>query len=315
MHGPNRPMNTSSQSKSTARGMPRALSTQLVAIFDLLESLRSRKAIVLLLLYFLGALGASAIFIRILTAIKERLEEEVGQAVDMTQLMSNPGMERVMGALAGNTEVAKAIVQIPPMALFYGWLAMNFVPLLVLFTSSDSISGDLSSGAVRFSLFRADRLSWAAGKLIGQTCLMMVGVLVGALACWLVGWLWLDGMPLGSTAYWLLRISGRTMVYSFAYLGMVMCASELTRTGIRSAALALAIMFFNSLAGGIVQAGPIMEQAPSFFFAVSKLFPNGHYLELWHPGLFQSGTAMLGLVVIGLGYFALGFLRFARRDA
>jgi hypothetical protein len=105
------------------------------------------------------------------------------------------------------------------------------------------------------------------------------------------------------------------MVYSFAYLGMVMCASELTRTGIRAAALGLAIMFFNSLMGGIVQAGFIAEQAPQFFYAVSKLFPNGHYLELWHPRWWQSGTAMLGLIVIGLGYFGLGYLRFARRDA
>jgi hypothetical protein len=308
-------MNTSSQSKKVPKTMPRWLTTRLVATFDLLESLRSRKAIVLLLLYFLGALGASAIFIRILTAIKERLEEEVGRSVDMVQLWSNPGMERVMGALAGDAEVAKAIVQIPPMALFYGWLAMNFVPLLVLFTSADAISGDLSSGAVRFSIFRADRLSWALGKLIGQTCMMMVGVLTGALACWFIGLIWLEGFSPGATAWWLLRISGRTMVYSFAYLGMVMCASEITRTGIRAGGLALGIMFFNSLAGGIVQAGPIMDIAPQFFLAVSKLFPNGHYLELWHPRWLVSGPAMVGLVLIGLAYFALGFLRFGRRDA
>jgi hypothetical protein len=75
------------------------------------------------------------------------------------------------------------------------------------------------------------------------------------------------------------------------------------------------MMFFASLAGAIVQAGPIMEQAPGFFGAVSKLFPNGHHLALWHPSLVQSGLAMLGLVTIGLAFFALGFWRFARRDA
>ena len=45
-----------------------------------------------------------------------------------------------------------------------------------LFTSADTIAGDVQSGAVRFSLFRVDRLSWAAGKLVGQTCLMAMGV-------------------------------------------------------------------------------------------------------------------------------------------
>lgn len=290
-------------------------SVRLVAVFDLLESLRSRKAVVLLSLYLVGAVGASAIFIRILTALQERLSEEVGQAVDMKQLMENPGMERVVGALAGDAEIAKAIVAIPPMALFYGWLAMNFVPLLVLFTSADAISGDVASGAVRFSLFRTDRISWAVGKLIGQTALMAVGVLLGAIACWVMGMIWLDDMPAGDTAYWLLRISGRSIVYCFAYLGMVMCASQLARTGARSGGLALLMMFFASLAGSIVQAGPIAEQAPAFFEAVSKLFPNGHHLALWHPGWGQSGLAMLGLVTIGLVFFALGFWRFSRRDA
>jgi ABC-type transport system involved in multi-copper enzyme maturation permease subunit len=310
-------MNTSSQSTQSTQStaMPRAVSIRLVAGFDLLESLRSRKAIVLLALYFLGSLGASAIFIQVLGAIRERLEEEIGRAVDMQQLMESPGMARVLGALIGDSEVGKAIIAMPPLAVFYGWLAMNFVPLLVLFTSSDAISGDLANGAVRFSLFRTDRVSWATGKLIGQTSLMAVGVLVGAVACWLMGLIWLDKMPLASTAYWLLRISGRVVVYSFAYLGIVMCASQLARTPIRSGGLALLIMFFCSLAGSVMQAKPIAEQAPGLFGALSKLFPNGHYLALWHPSALESGGAMLALIVMGLAFFALGFWRFSTRDA
>jgi ABC-type transport system involved in multi-copper enzyme maturation permease subunit len=298
-----------------SRPMSRATSVRLVAEFDLLESLRSRKALVLLMLYALGAAGGAAIFVRVLVAIRERLEEEVGRAVDMKQLMENPGMERIAGALTGDVDVASAVVGIPPMALFYGWLAMNFVPLLVLFTSADAVAGDLSSGAVRFALFRTDRLSWALGKLAGQTALMAVGVLAGALAAWGVGALWLDGMPKGDTALWLLRISGRTIVYSFAYLGMVFCASQLTRTTIRAGGLALLFMFFSSVAGSIVQAEFIAERAPSLFLGLSKLFPNGHHLWLWHPRAFESSTAMLGLVAIGLAYFAAGFWRFGSRDA
>lgn len=295
--------------------MPRLQSVRLVAGFDLLESLRSRKAVVLILLYALGAFGGSAIFIRVLIAIQERLEEQLRQPVGMKELMESPGMARVAGALAGDPDVASAIVAIPPMALFYGWLAMNFVPLLVLFTSADAVSGDLSSGAVRFSLFRTDRLSWALGKLVGQTCLMAVGVLVGALACWVTGVLWLEAMPLGNTAYWLLRISGRTIVYSFSYLGMVMCASQLAKTTVRAGGLALLIMFACSLGGSIVQARPIERQAPELFGALSKLFPNGHHLALWHPGATHSVTAMVALVAIGLCFFALGHWRFAKRDA
>jgi hypothetical protein len=135
------------------------------------------------------------------------------------------------------------------------------------------------------------------------------------MSCWLIGLLWLDDMPAADTAYWLLRISGRTIVYSFAYLGMVMCASQLARTPIRSGGLALLIMFTCSILGGVAQAEPIATQSPGLFGALSKLFPNGHYMELWHPGWVESGTAMVGLVAIGLAFFALGFWRFATRDA
>ncbi len=295
--------------------MSRALSVRLVAGFDLLESLKSRKAVVLLCLYLVGALGASAIFIRLLSVVRERLEEQLGGTVEVKEVMESPGMARALGALAGDADVAQALVGIPPMALFYGWLAMNFVPLLVLFTSADAVSGDLSSGAVRYSLFRTDRLSWALGKLIGQTSLMALGVLVGALACWVMGILWLDRMPVGDTAIWLLRISGRSIVYSFAYLGMVMCASQLARTNARAGGLALLIMFLNSVVGSVLQTEWIAERSPVLFGALAKLFPNGHHLELWHPGLVESGGAMVGLVGIGLGYFALGFWRFSTRDA
>lgn len=294
---------------------PRLHSIRLVAAFDLRESLSSRKAIVLLALYTLGSLGASLLFVRALEGIRERLEEDIGQKVSLADVMGSPGMARIAGVLAGDAEVAGAIVAIPPMALFYGWLAMTFVPLLVLFTSADAVAGDVSSGAVRFSLFRTDRISWAAGKLIGQTCLMAVGVLAGAIACWAVGFVGLDGMAPVDTALWLLRIGGRTVVYGFAYLGMVVCASQLAVTPIRAGGLALGLMFVSSVVGSILQAEPIAARAPAVFEALSKLFPNGHYLELWHPGVVQSVGAMVGLVAIGLAFSALGFLRFSRRDA
>jgi ABC-type transport system involved in multi-copper enzyme maturation permease subunit len=295
--------------------MTHAQSIRLVATFDLLESLRSRKAIVLLSLYALGALGASGLFIRLLTSIQAQFTEQFGQAVDMKMIMESPGMARLVGELAGDPEVATAIVAVPPMALFYSWLATTFVPLLVLFTSSDAVSGDVASGAVRYSLFRVDRISWAVGKLIGQTSLMAVGVLLGALVCWLTGLIWLDGMPSAETGYWLLRIAGRSTVYCFAYLGIAMCASQLARTNARAGGLALVMMFFASLLGGLTKAEPIKKSSPEMFGALAKLFPNGHELSLWHPSWLYSGTAMLGLVCIGLAWFALGFWRFSTRDA
>jgi len=38
-------------------------------------------------------------------------------------------------------------------------------------------------------------------------------------------------------------------------------------------------------------------------------------LHLWHPSHLTQGLAFVGLILIGLAWFALGYLRFSRRDA
>ncbi len=286
-----------------------------VALFELLESLRSMKALVLMLLFLLGAFVGSALFVKMLVNIQGQLTEQFGQAVDMKMLMESPGTLKLVERLVGDADVAKSVVTIPPLALFYGATALTFGPLLVLFTSSDAISSDVASGAVRFSLFRVSRIDWAAGKLLGQTLLMMVAVLLGAVGCLAAGAFWLDGMALGATAWWLLRVSGSCVVYSFAYLGVAMCASLLARTNAVARLLAVVMMFLCSVIGGLLQGPFINRRAPELFTALSKLFPNGHSLALWHPGWVERGGAMLALVAIGLGFFALGFVRFYRRDA
>ena len=243
------------------------------------------------------------------------MTEQVGSAVTMKMIMENPSMAEGLGKVMGDPELARAMLATPPMALIYGELAPLFVPLLLLVTSADAIAGDVASGGVRYSLFRVDRVSWALGKLVGQTALMALGVLLGALVWWLAGAIWLDGMPLAETGLWLLRIAGRATVYSFAYLGMAMCASQLTRTTFRAVGLALAIMFACKILGAITQLKPLKDSSPGMFGALSKLFPNGHELALWQPGWFDSGMAMVALICIGLAWFGIGFLRFSARDA
>ncbi len=95
-------------------------------------------------------------------------------------------------------------------------------------------------------------------------------------------------MPAADTAYWLLRICGRAIVYSFAYLGMVMWASQVARTSARAGGLALILLFLNWLAGTVLQSEWVEEQAPALMHALAKLVPAGHSLGLWHPDLVRS---------------------------
>ncbi len=297
--------------------MERLRNIWLVAAFDLLESLRSRKAIALLLLYLVASLGGSAIFIHVLGELRDSIGQELGLMGRMATaaLLQSEELVQMIGKLVGDEPLARSLLSIPVLALFYGWFSMTFIPLLVVLTSADAIAGELASGSVRYTLFRIDRLSWALGKLLGQLCLMVLGVALGAAGCYLLGLILLDGFEPLESAWWIARLAGRSAFYGFAYLGVALCASQLVRTPAMARGLGLLLLFFCWLSGNLLQSRTLTDLAPAVVSGARKLFPNAHTLDLWRPEVLDRSVAMLALVLIGLGFFALGFWRLARRDA
>ncbi len=59
----------------------------------------------------------------------------------------------------------------------------------------------------------------------------------------------------------------------------------------------------------------MIEAVPVLSGSLRQLFPVAHRLDLWRPGLEASAPALLLLLALGSSYIALGYLRFARRDA
>lgn len=292
--------------------MPSFRTVGLVALFELYESLRSRRAIALLALYSIAALGASAAFIRTLDALRAQLGPSAAMAESLVE--SEPFV-REIGQLLGSIDLARSMVAIPPLALFYGWLALNAVPLLVVFTSSDAIASDRDSGAARFVLFRTDRLSWALGKLAGQLSLMVVGVALGAVVSLVLGRWLLRDFSLASNAWWMARFGGRACCYGFAYLGLALCASQWARSPGRARWFGMALLTGCWLLGDMLQAQVVVDKIPMLASAVFKLLPAAHYEALWQPAFALRLRAMMALLAIGMGFFALGFVRFARQDA
>src|SRR5256885_17073100 len=120
---------------------------------------------------------------------------------------------------------------------------MTFIRLLVTLASGDAIASEVSSGSVRYALFRSDRFSWAMGKLLGEAALMSLGIAAGALGVWLMGMFFMAGFEPLATGWWLARFSVRVWFYGFAYLGLAMGASQLTRSVNGSRALAVPFPF------------------------------------------------------------------------
>ena len=111
----------------------------LVASFDLFESVRSRKFLALLVLHVLGAVVSTLVFVKILAEFETVLATQLGVAETakpgtMTEeLMNSPETLEVLTGLMQDAELAKELVSVPPLALFYGWIALFVLPALVVF--------------------------------------------------------------------------------------------------------------------------------------------------------------------------------------
>ena len=224
-------------------------------------------------------------------------------------------MLEVLTGLVGDASLAAELVSVPPIALFYGWMSLSFVPLLVTFTSSESISAALASGSCRYSLFRIDRLSWVSGKLVGQLLLMVTGILVGAAGVWVIGYLQMNNFTGLDTAVWLLRFSGRASVYGFAFLGVTLGLSQITRSVNGARAMALLALLALSVGGALLLVPDVTEYAPVAAETARQLFPNAHKLNLWRPDLLLRASAVMMLTALGLIAFGAGHQWMSRRDA
>ena len=293
----------------------------IVAAFDLAESLRSRKVLVFLVLYVVGAIAAAVMFTEVLRTVETELAEQLlvaqtNRPGSLTQaVMQSEELYRVLSRLVRDRDLAATLVTVPPMALLYGWVALNFGPVFVILTSSDAVSSELATGSARYALVRTDRASWAVGKLLGQAALLAVGIALGGVAAWLVGLVRLATFPPLETAAFLARYGATSFCYAFAYLGVALGVSQLTRSVAWSRALGLLALTAFGAASGVLGDDDVRPYAPALCDTLHVLFPGGHKLDLWRPALADFAPSVVVLLALGVAYFALGHLRLARRDA
>lgn len=293
----------------------------LVTWFDLRESLRSRQAVALLIIYLLGSMAATGLFVALLSEIENALANSLSVSQTdrpgvMTEvLMESEEMLEIASGLIGDRELAEELVSIPPIALFYGWLSLTFVPLLVAFTSADTVSSELSSGSARFVLFRTDRLHWTLGKLGGQTLLMIVGILSGAMGVWIIGFASLASFQPAATALWLLKLSTRASIYGFTFLGLTLGISQINRSSHSSRALALLLLIALGIGGILTGSEALQQHAPILLSSIHPLFPNAHRIDLWRPDLLSRLPSILMLLAMSATYFGAGHMVMSRRDA
>lgn len=294
----------------------------LVAAFDLRSSLRSWKALGLLALYLAGSMAAAGIFVSVLQEIEGVMADTLGVAQTSqpgamtTQLMQSPEVTEMLGGLLGDPELALQLVQIPPLALYYFWLALVLLPVLVTITSADAISFERGTGAARFVLSRTNLASYVWGKALGQLALMFVGVIAGGVGVWLVGFFSLQSFDGPATAAWMLRLGLRTLPWGAAWLGLSLGVSQVTRHWVASLAAAMVMLVAVGIGGQVLlHLDWLTENAPMVQDLLSPLFPAAHKTDLFRPELARRLPAIAMLITLGASWFSLGTWRLSKVDA
>lgn len=286
---------------------------------ELADSARSRRVWVVLLLYLAGGMAGTALFISFLHSIEGQLVQSLGlgeptSAGTLTATLWKSSVFREMlTRLTGDKRLAESLLDVPPLALYYGWLSFAFTPALVVLTASPRIAEEIATGSVRYVLFRAGRVPWSLGKTAGQALQILGALLLSAIGAWLVGWLRMKSFEPGATAGYMIGYALKAWVYALPYLGLALGVSQMCSTVNTAQAFGFLALVTVAVLGRVAtwQAGDGWRR---LWDVLQALTPGGHRSAMWWNDAERLLPAMVFLGALGALYWAAGFARFARRD-
>ncbi len=291
-----------------------------VALAECAGAVRSRRALVILVLYLLSAVFCMMGTITMLGKMEAELsnvlqlpESERTGVVSATLWKSKPFQRRIRAGVK-NDLVYNDIAGRHPAELVYAWFAFMCAPLLAVLVAGNRVADDLKSGAVRYALVRVTRLEWTLGKYAGQVLMVALALAASAVGAWLVAVFRLSGVGMFELLPAMFGWGFRAGLYALAWLGLALGVSHVTRSG--SGATALGVLAVTMCA-----AWPLMIKLAAWkldwpwLCHFDALVPSSAELSLWRRGFIPLFTGALHLLALGLCYLMLGHAVFDRRDA
>jgi len=288
---------------------------------ELIDSMRSKRAVILFLLCLVGALVATHFFIKLLMMLEAQFVEllQLPEGADpgtvTVSIWESPRYERMLqGMMRDDAELAAVLAPIPPVSLFYGSIASMMMPLFVVFLSATRIADEMGSGSARSPLFRCSRLTWCLGKFWGQAVVLFPVLMLSAVAAWGISYFRLPTFDPVTTAQYMLVFGFKSWLYTLAWLGLALGVSQLTKSGNVATAIALILMIASAVLDGFVRykVGPGLAQ---LWDSAHQLIPQGHWRNLWWPNRLEFNlTSAVMLLVLAHLYMMIGFFFTRRRD-
>lgn len=290
------------------------------ALFELSGAIRTRRALVLILLYLAASLLGMNGSISLLGKMEDQLAEvlQVERApgksgVVSATLWKSKQFQKIVRGAVGDSLVYDDITGKHPAELLYAWIVFLAVPLLSVLVSSRRVAEEIKSGSAKYMLLRVTRLEFTLSKYLGQALLMLAGLLAGAVGAWCVAAFRLSGADLPALFPAMLVWSVKAWFLSLAWLGLALGVSHFFKSGAKADAVAILMMIAWFVVPALIKAyakGPAWGRLQ----VLVRLFPSSATDALWRSSVLPVAASAVWLLMIGLFWLSLGHAYFARRD-
>ena len=291
-----------------------------VALFELAAAVRTRRAIVLVALYLAWSLLGMSAAITALGKMEDRLAEilqvekvEGKSGVVSAALWKAKPFQQLVRSVVDDSLIYDDIVGKHPAELIYAWIVFLAVPLLTVLVATRRVAEEVKSGAAKYMLLRVTRLEWTLGKYLGIALLMLVGLLIGAIAAWIVAAFRLSGADIPALLPAMIVWSVKAWFLSLAWLGLALGVSHLFKSGAKADAVAILLMIAFSVVPAILKDFGSAWLGGKLLVLV-RLFPSSVDAALWRSSFLPVAASATWLLMLGLLYLSVGHAVFARRD-
>jgi len=312
----------------------------LTAAYDLREMMRSRRALVIVVLYLTVAAFFSYNFVRILnltqnfTVTPPRWQREVRGPAPQTagRVSAEPPVQRaapgltqgaffargspfrdMLGTLVTEPATMDYLTAKPLISLYFMLVSLVSVPFLIMITASEPIAQEQQTRGVRFVMLRTGRVEYVAGKALGQGLLIALVLILSAGVCMAVADWKLVDFDFVPTARAMAAFWPRVVAYCVPFVGLAILSSMLSSSTMSARAFSLigllALWTVHELADYLSD-----TSVAGFFNAMDHLDPYYYQMRLWEPGYATVGPAMAILAGLGVLYVAIGLIFYVRRD-
>lgn len=297
----------------------------ITAIHEFKDSIRSRWAVSLMLIYLAICMFMSYQFTGFLADAEVELIKTMGVSEGaktgaVTSRLWDIGIAKntMMRTYKGDEKLVEHLMQAHPVVLVFAWFTVILGAMLTLLMSSPRVADELGTRSARFVLYRSDQLSWCLGKYWGQAIVLLPVFLISAFGVWCISAFRLEGFERLKMLSYLLEYGFMSYLYVLAWLGLATCVSQLTKSQFLAVAFAIGGAFKFAIIEGfhehLLERGTDHTNWRQLVDVLYQFTPMSYRGHLWGPEPFRQIIAGIMLVVLGHLYLALGYFATYRRD-